>query len=189
MLWLIIGLILFHGLHSVRMVAPEWRDAKLASMGEGPWKGAYSVVSIIALVVMIWGYSIARQDFTLVYFPPTWGVPLALILMALSFISLMVFNLRAGALKPILKHPMLLSIKLWAVAHLFVNGDLASVLLFGSFLVWAILNRISVKRRNDPIPEKGPVTNDIIAVVTGLALWALFIWGAHEWLFGVAPIA
>lgn len=189
MLWLIIGLVLFHGLHSIRIVAPNWRDQRVASMGEGPWKGLYSIASIIALVVLIWGYSIARQDFILVYFPPTWGRPVAIVLMAFSFISLMVFNLKAGVLKPILKHPMLVSIKLWAVAHLLVNGDLASVLLFGSFLIWAIVDRISVKRRNEPIPEKGPIVNDVLAVVSGLVLWVLFIWVAHEWLFGVAPLA
>lgn len=189
MLWLVAGLILFHTLHSVRMVAPAWRDGKMASMGEGKWKGAYSLVSIIALVILIWGYSLARQDFNFVYAPPSWGLHLALLLMAASFVSLMIFNLPAGVLKPKLKHPMLLSIMLWSIAHLLVNGDMASFLLFGSFLGWAIINRVAVARRSDPLPAAGPIRNDIIAIVTGLGLWVLFIWVAHEWLFGVAPIA
>ena len=109
--------------------------------------------------------------------------------MALSFVALMVSNLPAGKLKPMLKHPMLLSVKLWAFAHLLANGDTASVWLFGAFLAWAVWNRIAVKRRGGSLPQPGPVTYDLAAVASGLALWALFVFWAHEWLFGVAPLA
>ncbi len=188
MTWLIIGLIMFHGLHSFRMIAPQWRSARIASMGEGPWKGAYSIASVIAFVVLVWGYYQASQDFDYLYTPPAWGRHLAYLLMALSFVSLMVFNLKPGILKPALDHPFLLAVILWSIAHLLVNGTLASTLLFGSFLIWAILNRISVARRDAPLPARGPVSNDIMAVVSGLVLWFLFIWKLHYWLFGVAPL-
>lgn len=185
MVWLIIGLVVFHGIHSLRMIAPAWRNAKYEQMGEGAWKSAYSVVSLIALVLMIWGYSQARSDAAILYNPPIWSRHVAMLLMLLAFIALMVFNLPGGKLKAKLKHPMLVSIKLWAFAHLLANGDLASVLLFGSFLIWAVWNRISVKRRGDAVPAMGPVKFDIMAVVSGILIWALFIWVAHEWLFGV----
>jgi uncharacterized membrane protein len=87
-----------------------------------------------------------------------------------------------------LKHPMLVAIKIWALAHLLANGDLASVLLFGTFLVWAVFDRISVKRRVAPIPATGPVFNDAIAIVAGLVVYALFVWRLHAWLFGVMPL-
>lgn len=189
MFWLIISLVIFHGLHSIRMLAPEWRTRKIAEIGENKWKGLYSLISLLALVFLVWAYSVASSDYIEVYNPPLWGRHLAVLIMLLAFIALMVFNLKPGRLKPILKHPMLLSIKLWAVAHLLANGDLASVLLFGSFLAWAVWNRISVKRRNEPLPGAGPIINDLIAIISGTVLWGLFIWVAHEWLFGVPLVS
>ncbi|MCB1384875.1 MAG: NnrU family protein [Nitratireductor sp.] len=189
MIWLIVGLVLFLGVHSVRMLAPRWRDAKLASMGEGPWKGVYSLISLVGFALLIWGYAQARADAPILYVPPAWGRHVAWLLMALAFICLMVFNLPAGRLKPMLKHPFLLSVKLWATAHLLANGDAASVLLFGAFLAWAVWNRIAVKRRGGALPAPGPVGNDIAAVVSGLVLWALFAFWAHQWLIGVSPMA
>ncbi|WP_075995721.1 NnrU family protein [Salaquimonas pukyongi] len=188
MLWLIAGLAVFLGIHSLRMLAPGWRDARIQAMGEGPWKGVYSLVSIAGLILLVWGYTQARPEADILFVPPVWTRHLAWLLMALSFVALMVANLRAGRLKPLLKHPMLLAVKLWAFAHLLANGDSASALLFGAFLVWAVINRIAVKRRDTPLPPPGPVVNDIAAVASGLVLWALFIFWAHEWLFGVSPV-
>ncbi len=182
---LIAGLVLFLGVHSVRMLAPQWRDSQLASMGEGPWKGAYSLVSLAGLVLLVWGYSVARPVAPDLYTPPAWTPHLAITLMAIAFMSLMVSQLPAGRLKPMLKHPMLLAVKVWAFAHLLVNGDLASVLLFGSFLAWAVWNRIALKRRGGRLPVAGPVTWDVGAVVSGLAVWLLFIWKLHVWVAGV----
>jgi uncharacterized membrane protein len=110
------------------------------------------------------------------------------LLMIFAFISLAVYAVPAGRLKPMLKHPMLVAIKIWALAHLLANGDLASILLFGTFLVWAVFDRISVKRRAAPIPATGPVLNDAIAIVAGLVVYALFVWRLHAWLFGVMPL-
>ena len=187
---LIIGLAVFLGIHSVRIFAPGWREARIAAMGDNGWRGIYSLVSLAGLILIIWGYSLAQSVTAVLYVTPFWMVHLNILLMALSFVAMAVFAAPAGRLKAILKHPMLLSVKLWAVAHLLVNGDVASILLFGTFLVWAIADRISVKRRGTPIAEPGPVRNDLIAVVAGLVAWVVFIWGLHAWLFGVpVPIA
>jgi len=181
---LIVGLVVFLGVHSIRMVAPGWRDAMIARMGEGPWKGIYSLVSLVGFVLLVWGYAIAP---TVVLWRPTpyWMVYVTAFLMVLAFISLAVSQVPAGRLKPRLKHPMLLAVKIWAIAHLLVNNDLASIILFVAFLVWAGWNRIAVKRRGSPLPEAGPASNDVIAIIAGLVVWALFVWGLHKWLIGV----
>jgi len=157
-------------------------------MGEGSWKGLYSVVSIIAFVILVWGYGVARSEAGIVYVPPQWGRHLAWLLMALAFIALAAYMLPAGKLKALLKHPMLVAIKIWALAHLFANGDTASVLLFGSFLIWAVLDRVSLKRRGDTGPQHGPIIYDAGAIILGLGLYLLFFLWAHKWLFGVAPL-
>ena len=185
---LIIGLILFLGVHSVRIAAPAWRDRRIAAMGEGPWKGLYSLVSIVGFVLLVWGYGLARPEASILYEPPVWMKHFTALLMIFAFISLAVYAVPAGRLKPMLKHPMLVAIKIWALAHLLANGDLASILLFGTFLVWAVFDRISVKRRAAPIPATGPVLNDVIAIVAGLVVYALFVWRLHAWLFGVVPL-
>ena len=187
---LILGLVLFLGVHSVRIFAPGWRDQRIASMGAGGWRGLYTAISVIGFVLIVWGFARAQPTAPVFYQPPFWMIHVTILLMALAFIALAVFAVPAGRLKPMLKHPMLVAVKIWALAHLLVNGDLASLILFLAFLAWAVLDRISVKRRGEPDPVGGPVTNDIIAVVAGLAVWLLFIWKLHEWLIGVpVPIA
>jgi uncharacterized membrane protein len=185
---LIIGLVLFLGVHCVRIVAPDWRARRIAAMGEGPWKGLYSLVSIVGFVLLVWGFGLARPDAPVLYEPPAWMKHAAAFLMILAFIAFAAYLFPPGRLKALLKHPMLVSIKIWAVAHLLANGDLASVILFGVFLVWAVLDRISVKRRGVASPSPGPVLYDVAAVVFALVVYALFVWRLHAWLFGVAPL-
>jgi uncharacterized membrane protein len=188
MSFLVIGLVLLLGVHSVRIAVPAWRDRRIAAMGEGPWKGLYSLVSIVGFVLLVWGYGLARPEAPILYEPPLWMKHVTALLMVFAFVSLAIYAAPAGRLKPVLKHPMLVAIKLWALAHLLANGDLASVLLFGAFLVWAVFDRVSVKRRAAPIPAAGPVLNDVIAIVGGLIVYVLFVWRLHEWLFGVMPL-
>ena len=186
---LIIGLVLFLGIHTVSIVAPQWREGQIARLGEGPWKGTYSVVSAIGFGLLIYGYGAARQNPVVLYTPPTALRHVALLLM-LPVFPLLVAAYVPCRIKAIAKHPMLLATKLWAVAHLFANGTLADVLLFGGFLVWAVADRISVKRRPArPIPA-APARpyNDVIVIVVGLGLYALFVLWAHRWLFGVSPL-
>ncbi len=186
---LIVGLALFLGIHSVSIVAPAWRDAQLAQRGEAAWKGLYSVVSGIGLVLLIYGYGVARQAPTVLFTPPPELRHLALVLLLPVFVLLLAVYL-PGRIKTAAKHPMLLATKLWALAHLLVNGSLADVLLFGGFLAWAVADRISLKRRPARAVPALPArpANDVIAVVGGLVLYAVILLWAHAWAFGVAPI-
>ncbi len=186
---LILGLILFLGIHSVRIVAPGWRDARFAAMGNG-WRGLYSLVSAVGLVLIVWGYSLAWPTSPVLYDPPLWTKHVAALLMVFALVALAVSQFPGGKLKKMLKHPMLLSVKIWAFAHLLANGELASILLFGGFLAWAVVDRISLKRRGDMGPAvAGPVVWDVVAVGVGIVVYLLFVSGLHLWLFGVDPLA
>lgn len=186
---LLLGLVLFFGVHSISIVNDRWRNRMAERMGEWPWKGLYALVAVIGLVLIVWGYGLARQDFIVLYSPPVLLYPVAMLLLVPVFPLLLAAYL-PGRIKTAVKHPMLVAIKLWAVAHLLVNGTLADVLLFGTFLVWAILDRISLKRRTQrPVPGiASGQANDLIAVVGGLALYAAFVFGLHRWLIGVPII-
>jgi uncharacterized membrane protein len=188
MLILVIGLVLFLGGHSIAIASRPMRDRAAARLGEGPWKGLYSLVALAGLVLIVWGYGLARPDATFLYEPPIWIRHTVALLMLPAMIALAVSVLPAGRLKAILKHPMLLSVKIWAFAHLIGNGDLASVLLFGGFLAWGVFERISLKRRNAPIARPGPVLWDLVAVVAGTILYLLFVWRLHALLFGISPV-
>jgi len=186
---LILGLILFLGIHSVSIVAPTWRDAQALRFGEMPWKGIYSLISIVGFVALIIGFGIARQSPVALYNPPSWARHITALLMVPVFPPLLAAYL-PGRIKATLKHPMLASVKLWAFAHLLSNGTLADVLLFGGFLIWAVADRISVKRRPvRPVPgaPARPI-NDLIAIVGGLGLYAVFVMGLHLRLIGVSPV-
>ncbi len=184
---LVLGLVLFLGIHSVSIVAPAWRDAQ-AARHEKAWKAIYTVVAIAGFALIVYGYGIARQAPVVLYAPPTWLRHLSLLLLVPVFPLLLAAYL-PGRIKTATQHPMLAATKLWALAHLLSNGTLADVLLFGGFLAWAVAERISLKRRvARPVPGAPPSPmNDAIAVVGGLALYGLFVWQAHAWLIGVSP--
>ena len=185
----IVGLVLFLGIHAVSIVAPRWRDGQALKLGEGPWKGLYSGLAAVGLGLLIYGYSIARQSPVVLYQPPNGLRHLALLLMVPVFPLLLAAYL-PGRIQRASKHPMLLATKLWATAHLLANGTLVDVLLFGGFLVWAVADRISIKRRPvrvRPAAAAAPY-NDLIAVVGGLALYAFFLLWAHRWTIGVSPL-
>lgn len=190
MLYLIVGLVLFLGVHSIEIVSPAFRSRAVARLGEGAYKGIYSLLSIVGFVLLIWGYGVARQNPILVYAPPIWMRHLTLLLMLPVFPLLMAAYL-PGRIKAAVKHPMLAAVKLWAFAHLLANGMLADLLLFGGFLIWAVADRISVKRRTVLRPLPGPPPskfNDVIAVVVGLALYVIFAFWLHTVLIGVPPM-
>jgi uncharacterized membrane protein len=191
MVLFIVGLALFLGIHSVSIVAPGWRDAQVAARGERAWKGLYSIVSLLGFVLLLYGYGLARQVTPVLYTPPTMLRHVALLLILPMFPLLFAAYL-PGRIQRAAKHPMLLAIKLWASAHLLANGTLVDVLLFGAFLAWAVFDRIAVKRRTVPhvVPGAPPApVNDVIALVGGLAAYALFVLWAHRWLIGVSPLA
>jgi uncharacterized membrane protein len=186
MTWLVFGLVLFLGVHSVAIVAPGWREVQVMRRGEKTWKGLYSLLAIAGFAMLIVGYGIARQSPVLVYEPPIWTRHLALLLM-LPVFPLLFASYLPGRIKSAAKHPMLAAVKIWAFAHLLANGTLADLLLFGGFLAWAVVDRISLKHRpprSIPSAPARPI-NDVIAVVGGLAVYAAFVLGLHQWLVGV----
>jgi uncharacterized membrane protein len=188
MLMLIVGLILFFGPHSIAVVAPGWRNRAVMHLRERSWKGAYSLLSGAGLILIVIGFAHARHSPLVLYTSPAWLRDVTWLLMLPVFPLLLAAYL-PGRIRTATKHPMLAAIKLWATAHLLVNGTLADVLLFGSFLIWAVAVRISVKRRvSVPVPglPPGPY-NDLIVVLLGLALYALFVWRLHALLIGVTP--
>ena len=183
---LLLGLLLFLGIHSISIFAPAARDRWAASMGANLWRALYSILSIIGFVLLIRGYAAARLDPVLLYVPPGWTRHVVMLLMLPVFVMLFAAYL-PGRIRSALKHPMLVAVKLWAVAHLLANGMLADVLLFGGFLAWAVLDRISLKRRVQRPITAAPASrwNDLAAVVLGLAAYAAFVLWLHRQLIGV----
>lgn len=184
---LILGLVLFVGMHSVSIVAEDFRN-RMAARNELVWKAFYGIVSIVGIVLIVKGYAAARLDPTVLYIPPSFLRHVAALLMLPVFVLFFAPYL-PGRIKTAAKHPQLVAVKLWAVAHLLVNGTLADVTLFGSLLAWAVLDRISLKRRADrPVPaapHKG--INDVLLIVVGLGVYLMFVFWLHQVWFGVAP--
>jgi uncharacterized membrane protein len=183
---LLLGLVLFLGVHSAGIVAAPWRDRMADKLGEMPWKGVYSLIAIVGFLFIVWGYGLAREAPVVLYTPTQWLRDLAIVLLVPVF-PLLLATYLPGRIQTATKHPMLAAVKLWATAHLLANGTLADVVLFGAFLAWAVADRISLKRRTPPsapsLPASG--TNDVIAVIGGLALYGAFVVFLHEWLIGV----
>ena len=187
---LILGLVLFLGAHLFTTLRAP-RAAAIVRLGEGGYKAAYSVISVIGLVLIAYGFGVYRAGGWInVWNPPVWTRHLALLITLPVFILLAVGK-RPSWLKAVTKHPMLLAVKLWATAHLLANGDLGSMLLFGGFLAWAVMARISAKRRPEEIANLAamgrPVfgARDIIAIVAGLALYVATVLWLHPLLIGV----
>ncbi len=193
MILFLVGLVLFLGVHAVSIVAPRWRQRQVALRGEKPWKGLYSIVSAIGLVLLVYGYGLARREGGVLYAPPTALRHVALLVM-LPVFPLLLATYFEGRIGRAAKHPTLLAVKCWALAHLLANGSVADVVLFGSFLAWAVADRISVKRRPAALAHEVPAlpvrsSNDYVALFGGLAIYAAFLLGVHRWLIGVSPLA
>ena len=186
---LLLGLVIFFSVHSVSIINEPWRDRMVAKIGELWWQGLFSLVAILGLVLIVKGYDLARYDPVVIYSPPVWLRHVATLLLVPVF-PLLIAAYLPGRIQTATKHPMLVATKLWAVAHLLANGMLADVLLFGGFLAWAVVDRISMKHRTQrPIPGAPPSkANDFMVVVVGLGLYVAFALWLHTWLIGVAPI-
>lgn len=187
---LILGLLLFLGVHSVRIFAEGWRGGVRARLGEGAYKGLYALAAVAGLVLVVWGYAVARQQPVVLWLPPAWTRHLAALLMVPAFILLVAAYVPGNSIKAKVHHPMVLSVKLWALAHLLSNGMLADVLLFGAFLVWAVLSYRAARQRDRagqvsyPVGRTGPT---LLTIGAGLAAFAGFAFWAHAVLIGVRP--
>ena len=188
--YLILGLVLFLGIHSVRIVAGDWRDAQVARLGLLQWKGVYALVSALGLGLIIWGYGLARAEPVVLWLPPVWTRHVAALLTVPAFILLVAAYLPGSQIKARIGHPMVAGVKIWALAHLLANGSLADAILFGAFLVWAVASFASSRRR-DRIAGRSYAaqgwSRDAAVAGIGLAAWAGFAFWGHTWLIGVKP--
>ncbi len=190
MMYLIAGLVLFLGVHSTRVFANDWRNQTLARMGEKPFKGVYSLLSLAGFVLLVWGYGQARQLGVMLWNPPTAMRHLAALLTLVSFVLLAATYVPRNQIKAKLHHPMVLGVKVWALAHLLANGSLADTVLFGSFLLWAVVLFAASRkrdRREQTVYPAGTASMTIVTVVAGLAFWAAFALWLHRLLIGVSP--
>jgi uncharacterized membrane protein len=187
---LILGLVLFLGVHSTRIFADGWRSGMIARMGPLPWKGLYSLLSIIGFIVIVWGFRMARAETLVLYAPPVWTRHAAALLMVLSFILLAAAYVPRNSLKARLHHPMVLGVKVWALAHLLSNGVAADVVLFGALLVWSVLSFRAARQRDraaNTVYPPGTAAWTGITVAIGLIAWSVFALLLHGPLIGVRP--
>lgn len=191
MTYLILGLLIFLGSHSLRMLAGDWRERQLAQLGEKRWKGLFSMVALVGFALVIIGYGQARAVSVDLWKPPVWTQYLAALLTLPAFVLIVAAYVPGNHIKAALGHPMLAGTKLWAFAHLIANGRLVDLLLFGGFLVWSVAAFIAARRRDRLAGTRYPATDwsrDLLALGIGLLAWAGFVKFAHQWLFGVAPL-
>ena len=188
---LVLGLVLFLGMHSTRIVAEGWRSGMVERLGDRGWKALYSMLSIAGFVLVVWGYALARQDPVLLWNPPPVGLRHAVSLLTLvAFVLVGAAYVPDNHFKAKLRHPMILGVKVWAFSHLIVNNTLADLVLFGSFLVWAVLDFRSARRRDRTlvtVPD-AVMSRTVITVVVGAVAWALFAFWLHGAWIGVSPL-
>jgi uncharacterized membrane protein len=188
--YLVAGLLLFLGVHSTRIFANDLRNRTLARIGEKPFKGVYTLLSLAGFALLIWGYGQARQQGVMLWNPPTATRHIAALLMLLSFILLAASGVPGNQIKAKLHHPMVLGTKVWALAHLLANGSLADTVLFGSFLLWSVVLFAASRRRDRREQIVYPASTagaTAITVVAGVAAWAVFAFWLHRVLIGVSP--
>jgi len=189
---LILGLVIFLGVHSIRIFANDWRRRQVACLGEGPWKGLYSVASLIGLVLIVVGFGAARMNSVLLYGPPAWLRHLNIIFTLIAFVLVAAAYVPRNHFKQKIGHPMLAGVKVWALGHLLSIGMLRDVVLFGAFLIWAITDFVVSRRRDRAagvIYPAGSLTGDMIAIAVGVIVWAVFAFWLHQLLIGVNPLA
>lgn len=180
----ILGLLIFFGTHLWTALARKGREGLIAKLGAGPYKGLYSLAAIAGFALIVIGWRGA--DTSVVYTPPAFLTHVNYLLVLLALILLAAAYLPAGKIAAAAKHPMLAGVKLWAFGHLLVNGEVRSIMLFGAFLAYGVIDRIAVKKRNEPTPKAGPISNDLIAVAVGAGAWAAIYFFLHPFIAGVA---
>ena len=187
----LVGLIIFLASHSCRIFAESWRNHMIDRIGEVKWKGLYTIVSLLGFIIMVIGYGQARQDTVVLWQPNAFLIYIALALNLVAFIFLAGSSPSNNAIRLKLKHPMILGVKVWALAHLISNGTLVDLILFGAFLIWAVLDFRSARKRPVRMPQQAQISSKatVIAIASGVILWVAFIFGLHQYLIGVSPLA
>ncbi len=191
MVYLIVGLVLFLGVHSVRIVAEGWRTRTLARVGENTYKGIYTALSLLGFGLMVWGFGVAREAPIMVWMPPRGMRHAAALLTLVAFVLLAAAYVPRNAIKARLHHPMVLAVKTWALAHLLANGSLAHVILFGSFLAWGVANLIAARKRDRSLGISYPAgtpAGTAAAVAAGVIAWAAVAFWLHGLLIGIRPL-
>ena len=192
MLLLIAGLVLFLGVHSARVFAEDARRRFIAERGENAWKGLYSLASIVGFVLIVVGYGQTRGAPVYLWTPPAWLAHVNLVLSAVAFVLVAAAYVPGNRIRVAVGHPMVLGVKVWAFGHLLANGELASVVLFGAFLAWAVLDFVAARRRDRVEGVErvatGGLGSDVATVGIGLVAWIAFAGWLHLWLIGVSPI-
>jgi uncharacterized membrane protein len=187
---LVTGLIVFLGLHSIRIFAEDWRTRTIAKVGDKTWKGVYSLISLVGFALIVWGFSIAREEPVFVWAPPVGMRHLASLLTLIAFVLLAATYVPGNSIKARLHHPMVLSVKVWALSHILANGNLAHILLFGGFLVWAVLCFRAARKRDraaNTVYPAGKLPATVATLLVGVFAWAGFAMWAHGVLIGVRP--
>lgn len=190
MTYFLAGLMLFLGVHSVRLLADDWRTRTRNAWGANTWRAAYSLLSLAGFGLIVWGFGLVRQAPVQLWSPPTSMRHLAALLTLLAFVLLAAAYVPGNQIKAHLHHPMLAGVKLWALAHLLSNGNLGHVLLFGTFLGWAVLAFLVASRRDQRDGTRyraGRTGATGITVALGVATWIAFTLWLHGWLIGVRP--
>ncbi len=192
MVQLLFGLVLFLGIHALQSLAPHVRQQAIARWGSLGFKGVYSLISLLGLYLLVQGYGQARLDPVVLWSPPRGLQHATLLLMWLAMVLLVATYVPGNQIKAKLRHPMTLSVKVWALGHLLSNGNLADVLLFGAFLVWSVLVFRAARQRDRQSlhsAPKGKLLGTALAVLAGTGVWAAFLMGGlHVWLVGVMPL-
>ncbi len=186
---LILGLVLFLGIHSLRIFADPWRTMQTKKMGEQKWKGICSLIALIGFILIIYGYRQSSPSFT-IWSPPLWTWHITAALTLIAFILLAAAQVPKNGIKAKVKDPMVLGVKTWALAHLISNGSLVGIILFGSFLVWAILDFKSCRHRRSNSLDAPTETSLMMTIATytiGIAAWFIFAIYIHQTLFGISP--
>lgn len=185
---LIVAIAVFLGIHLVPTMT-ALRDRLIGRLGQTGYRVLFALLSTASLVLLIFAF--AKAPVVTVWSPPAWTRWVAVVLMWPAFIFLVAAYV-PGKIKEKLRHPFLVAIKTWALAHLIANGDLASMILFASFLAYAVYDRITLKHREEtrliPVPATGPPLNDVVAVVLGTVLYLVTLFWLHQLLIGVSPI-
>lgn len=190
MMYLVVGLVVFLGLHSVRLFADGWRSRQIAQRGEKAYKGMYSLLSLVGFGLIVYGFGVAREAPVLLWTPPVALRHVGALLVLVAFIFLVAAYVPRNAIKARVGHPMVLGVKTWALAHLLMTGRLETTVLFAAFLLWAVLDFVSLRRRDRAAGVQAPahtVGATLLTIGIGAGAYAVFAVLLHGMLIGIKP--